>query len=260
VRVPGFEGDYRNRLRVVGRHILLSDTDGADRVRLRLYDVRAGKDVWERTYPAKSLVLQSAAPDLAGAVAPDGTVHVMDAGSGKELLKAKMKPEHLVKVDKVRLLADRDSFYVACVKPTDGNITAFGGVRSNLMPGTGLRALPVNGMVYAFTRSTGKPRWYAEVPDQMVVLDHFEALPVVLFTSTYQKWIINGAARNVQQVTALRAIDKLRGKSLYVNDSLPQGMQLHTLHVDAARGRMDLVGYQLKVSIAAEAEKPAAGR
>src|SRR5207302_5954514 len=103
-RVPGFADAYRQRLRVVGHRLLLSDAD-ADRVRLRLYDVRSGKDVWEATYPPKSLALQSAAPDLAGAVAPDGTVHVVKAATGKEVLKAKMRPEDLVKVNEAHLLA-----------------------------------------------------------------------------------------------------------------------------------------------------------
>jgi outer membrane protein assembly factor BamB len=270
VRVPAFADVYRKRLRVVGHHLLLSDAD-ADRVRLRLYDVRAGKDVWEATYPPKSLALQSAAPDLAGVVAPDGTVYVVAADSGKEVLKAKMRPEDLVKVTEVRLLADRDHVYVACVKPTDGNITAFGGVRSNLMPGTGLRALPVNGEVYAFARAGGKPVWHASMPDQMLVLSRFAELPVVLFTSTYQQWVINGAARHVQQVTTAHALDKRTGRRLYGNDSLngparqvggsaslPNGMQFHTLAVDAAKGRVDLVGYQLKITVSAVASGPAA--
>jgi outer membrane protein assembly factor BamB/predicted negative regulator of RcsB-dependent stress response len=259
VRVPAFAEAYRHWLRVVGPHILLSDTDARDRVRLRLYDVRAGKDIWEKTYPPKSLALRSEAPDLAGAVAPDGSVSVVSAADGKELLQAKMKREHLDKVAQVRLLADRDSCYLACVKPTDGNVTAFGGVRSNLMPGTGLRALPVNGEFLAFNRSTGKLRWYASMPDQMVVLDRFEELPALLFASTYQKWVVNRAARTVQQVNTAYAIDKRAGKRLYANESLPQGMQFHTLTVDAAKGRVDLVGYQLKVSFTVMDGGPAAG-
>jgi outer membrane protein assembly factor BamB len=252
VRVPDFAGLYGRRLRTLGRHLLLSDTDGSERVRLRLYDVRAGKDVWERAYPPKSFVLESASPELAGAVTPDGTVQVVGAGSGKELLKAQMKPEHLVKVDTVRLLADRDSVYLACVGPTSPDIAPFGGVRPNLMPGTGLRAVPVNGEVYAFARSTGKPRWWAEMPNQMLVLDHFEDLPVLLFTAAYQKWVVDGKSRQVQQVAAAQAIDKRTGKPLYRNESLPHGNQFHTLKVDAAKGRVDLAAYQLKVTFTAE--------
>jgi outer membrane protein assembly factor BamB/tetratricopeptide (TPR) repeat protein len=262
VRVPGFEEAYRHRLRVVGHHILVSDTDADDRVRLRLYDVRAGKDVWVETYPAKAFVLRSAAPGLTGAVLPDGTVHVLDVASGKELLKPKMGSQYLVKVDEVRLLADAANVCVACVGAADPNITAFGGVRSNLMPGTGLRALPVNGQFYAFNRATGKVRWYVSMPNQMLVLNHFEELPVVLFTSTYQKWAINGAARNVQQVTAARAVEKRTGKPVYANDSLPNGMSFHTLKVDAARGSAELVGFQVKVrfSVAGEKSAPGAGK
>jgi outer membrane protein assembly factor BamB len=248
VRVPDFTSVYAKRVRMVGRHILASGTDAKNQLKLHLYDVASGKDLWSQSYPVGSLALNAPEGDYAGAVEPNGRVRVTDLRSGKEVLNATMKAEDLAGVERLQLLADADYFYVACVKPTDGNITPFGGVRSNLMPGTGLRALPVNGMVYSFVRRTGKLNWYTSMPDQMVVLDRFEELPVVLFTATYQKWIINGAARNVQQVTTAHSIEKRTGKRLYNNDNLPNGMQFHTLHVDARAGTIDLTGYQLKIT------------
>jgi hypothetical protein len=86
------------------------------------------------------------------------------------------------------------------------------------------------------------------MPDQMLVLDRFAELPIVLFTSTYQQWVINGAARHVKQVTTAHSIEKRTGKRLYGNDNLPQGMQFHTLHVDARAGIIDFTGYQLKIT------------
>jgi outer membrane protein assembly factor BamB len=252
VRVPDFTAVYAKRVRLVGRNILASTTDAKSQLSLRLYDVAAGKDLWSQSYPAGSLPLNAVEGDYAGAVETNGRVHVTDLRTGKEVLNASMEmkqhPEHLTGVQQVNLLADADNFYVACVKPTDGNITAFGGVRSNLMPGTGLRALPVNGAVYAFAKGGDKYRWYAELPDQMLVLDRFEELPVLLFTSTYQQWVINGAARHVKQVTTAHSIEKRTGKRLYGNDNLPTGMQFHTLHVDARAGVIDFIGYQLKIT------------
>jgi outer membrane protein assembly factor BamB len=248
VRVPDFTAVYAQRVRMVGRHVLASGTNAKNQLALRLYDVAAGKDLWSQSYPVGSLALNAPEGDYAGAVEPNGRVHVTDLRSGKEVLNAEMKAEDLAGVQQLHLLADVDYFYVACVKPTDGNITAFGGVRSNLMPGTGMRALPVNGMVYSFTRRTGKLNWYASMPDQMVVLDRFEELPVLLFTSTYQQWVINGAARHVQQVTAAASIEKRTGKRLYDGKNLPQGMQFHTLHVDARAGTIDFTGHQVKIT------------
>jgi outer membrane protein assembly factor BamB len=248
VRVADFTSVYAKRVRMFGRNILASAPDAKNQLTLRLYDVAAGKDLWSQSYPAGSLALNAPEGDYAGAVEPNGLVRVTDLRTGKEVLKARMSAEHLAGVQQLQLLADADNFYVACVKPTDGNVTAFGGVRSNLMPGTGLRALPVNGEVYAFAQGTGKLRWYASMPDQMLVLDRFDELPVVLFTATYQKWIINGAARHVQQVTTAHSIEKRTGKRLYGNDQLPNGMQFHTLHVDARSGTIDFTGYQLKIT------------
>ncbi len=248
VRVPDFTAVYAKRVRLVGRNVLASTTDARNQLSLRLYDVAAGKDLWSQNYPAGSLPLNAVEGDYAGAVEPNGRVHVTDLRSGKEVLSAEMKAEHLAGVQQLHLLADADYFYVACVKPTDGNITAFGGVRSNLMPGTGMRALPVNGEVYAFAKGGTKYKWYASMPDQMLVLDRFEELPVLLFTSTYQQWVINGAARHVKQETKAASIEKRTGKRLYDNPNLPNGMQFHTLHVDARAGTVDFTGYQLKIT------------
>ena len=56
--------------------------------------------------------------------------------------------------------------------PTDPNLL-LGGVQTNLMPGTGLRSLPINGELYCFEAATGKRKWHVPLVNQMLVLDHF---------------------------------------------------------------------------------------
>jgi hypothetical protein len=248
VKVPDFAAAYQKRVRMIGRTILLSDTDAKNAVTLRLYDVLTGKDLFKETFAANSQVLRTEDSHFAGMVEPDGKVRVFDLRNQKEVLAgAKMDPKHLDKVQSLHLLADGKYFYVACNGPVDPNVAQWGGVQSNLMPGTGLRGLPVNGEVYCWEAGTAKEKWHNPVPNQMLVLDQFQDLPFVLFTSRYQKLNQNGNIRNVIQVVAVKSIEKRTGKMLYDNDNIPNGPNFHALTVDAKAGKIEFVGYQLKL-------------
>jgi outer membrane protein assembly factor BamB len=260
IRVAAFADLYAKRLRALGHQILLSERGEGGGVTLRLYDVRAGKDVWKETYPANSDVLRSQESSLAGVVTPDGTVHVVDLDARKEVLTSKVDPKHLDKVESVHLLADRWNLYVICNGPADPNLMPWGGVQTNLMPGTGLRGLPVNGQVYAFERARGKARWHNEVRNQMLVLNDFNGIPLVLFTARYQRWIKMGPGRAVQQVISVMAFAKRTGKRLYDTESGPQQkmqMQFHALNVNPDKGWIDFVNANMKIRFTAEDGKPA---
>lgn len=248
VKIPDFAATYEKRQRLVGRNILLTETDAKNAMTLRLYDVHNGKDLWKETFAPSSVALKSENPNFAGMVEPDGKVRVFDLRIRKEVLTGRMDARHLDRVQAVNLLHDGRDFFVACNGPADPNLMAFGGLQTNLMAGAGLRALPVNGAVYCFDGATSKMRWYAIVPNQMIVLEQFQDMPMVLFTSRYQKWQINGPARNVVQVVSVKSIDKRTGKLLYDNDNVPNGMNFHALNIDMRAGRIDFIGYQMKIT------------
>src|SRR5262249_51930761 len=156
VRCPDFAAAYARRVQIHGGQILLSEKGPKDEITLRLYDILTGKDVWKRPFAAKTLLLRPQETHLAGGVEPDGQVTVMDLRSQKEVLKAKMQPEHLEGVQTIHLLSDRADFYLACRASTDKDLAAFGGVQANLNPASGLRAVPVHGHLYAFDAATGR--------------------------------------------------------------------------------------------------------
>jgi outer membrane protein assembly factor BamB len=264
VPAPDFAPLYKDRVRVRGRQLLLQEAGPGGGVVLRLYDVRDGKDVWRHAFAPGAAVLRSEDPDLAGVAEPDGAVHVFDLRTLKEVLRAKLDdPKDLDKVQSVQLLSDGRQFYVACNGPVDPAVLPLGGVQTNLMPATGLRAVPVNGAVYAF-RPDGKRVWRNKVANQMVVLERFDDLPVMLFTARYQRWM-RGAVRNIEVVAPVLSIDKRTGKLLYNNENIPSGVNFHALNVDAARGRIEFVNYQMKIvhvlngDGGARAEGPAPG-
>src|SRR5262249_41530880 len=139
---------------------------------LRQYDILTGKDLWKKTFAAKSIPLTSHDEGLAGAVQPDGKVTVCDLAAQKERFTTRMDPRHLAFVEKLPLFRDRRQVYVACAGPYEDVLK--GSLTSNLMPETGLRSLPVNGELYAFDAATGELNWYNSAENLTIVLNHLD--------------------------------------------------------------------------------------
>ena len=100
----------------------------------------------------------------------DGKVTVVDLKLHKTVMQASMKADHLAKAERLVLLKDRRDFFIGCINPIDPQLQPFGGIMSNLYPNTGLRSVPVNGMLYAFDRATGKSPWHVDAGNQQVLL------------------------------------------------------------------------------------------
>jgi outer membrane protein assembly factor BamB len=257
VKAPDFAALYDKRLHTNGRRLLLSES-GKDGVTLRLYDVLAGKDLWAKTFAPGSIVLNSEDPRLAGVVGPDGKARVIDVTTQNDVLSTDkgydernpntgMDPAHLDKLQGITLLADDRQLYLACNGPADPSLARFGGVQSNLHPGLGMRCIPINGRVYTYDRQTGAYRWQAAVFNQMIVLDHFRELPIVLFTSRYTKVLTTAGRANVTQVAEVLSVDKNTGKFLYNNKDLNITPSFHALKIDARAGRIEFVSFNLTI-------------
>ena len=205
VGAPDFHQVYEDRIRLVGRDILTADKDH-DAVTLRLYDPLSGKDVWKQAFAPKSIVLQGDEGDLAGAIEPDGQVHVVDLATRKEVLtaKSKMDPKFLDKDATYTVLGDALDVYVV----PDAAPAAMTKFNTNLMPGTGLRGLNANGMIYAFKRSNGEHHWLFAAANVQLVLDQFEEMPMLLLTGQTQKYVNNGFQPAGPPSTSLIVIEK----------------------------------------------------
>jgi outer membrane protein assembly factor BamB/tetratricopeptide (TPR) repeat protein len=245
-----FAAAYEKRLRVIGRNILVSDNNAKNGTTLRLYDVVEGKDLWKQTFAAGATMLRSEDPNLAGAVEPDGKIRVYDLRTQEEVLNNKaINPKDLKDVQGLSLIADHEYLYVAVNGPPDAKMAqGGGGVYSNLWPGTGMRTIPVNGTVYCFARGAATPSWYMDVPNNMMVLEQFRDMPMVLFTARYNKLINIGGGMQWQNIGTALAIDKKSGKRIYAPDNLMQNLQFHTLNVDSKNNKIDFIGQQMKVS------------
>src|SRR5262249_36965538 len=174
-------------------------------------------------FATRSVVMRSEDPSLTGVVEPDGTVRVFEVASNKEILhtekgfdflnrKTGVDPGSLGNIQRIDLVADAKSLYLACSGPPDPAVM----VMSNLWPGLGLRALPINGRLYAYDRARGDFKYYVSAPNQMLMLDRFREMPMLLFTARYQGGVPGRVGFGGQTTSAsLLAVDKRTGKTLH---------------------------------------------
>ncbi|MFL5244478.1 MAG: PQQ-binding-like beta-propeller repeat protein [Gemmataceae bacterium] len=258
--VPNFGELYAKRLAIRGRHFLLSD-QAASGTTLRLYDVLTGKDAWKKDFPPGSVVLRTEDRDLAGVADPNGKITVIDLKSKREVLKAQMAPKHLAKVNEIHLLQDSKYYYVACNAPQDPNVNPGGATMPNIQPGTGLRSIAVNGEVYAFQKTTGKVHWHTEVPQQMLLVDQFQELPLLIFTARNQRMMGPKGAGFWGQIVAVTAIDKRSGKRIYDKNDMDGNntQQFYALTSDIRTGKIELVSWNLQLTFSPVEPEAAAG-
>jgi outer membrane protein assembly factor BamB len=256
VKVPDFAALYQKRVRVLGATLLLSENDAKGGPILRLYDVKTGKDLWKQQFGANARILQSDDPYLAGALEQDGRVRVVDLRLRQIVLDTQWPSTvALDRASSVHLLADGRYFYLAC--SDSGDPVGFPAVQPMLMSGSGLRGLPVSGPICCF-RDDGKLNWFNVVIHQVLVMDQFADLPIMLFASRYQR-MGPGIPRpgSINQVSAVTALEKQTGKIKYSNENVPSNMFFHALHVDSRAGRVDFIGSQLKISFLLEGDASA---
>ena len=269
VHTPDFTHAYEDRVRLVGRNILVADKD-KEATTLRLYDPLTGRDVWKQAFAAHSFVLQGDEGDLAGVLEPDGRVRVVDPATGAEpvQIKDKIDQKYLDKDATYAVLADATNVYVVPDAPPAPNTR----VNTNLMPGTGLRGLNVNGELYAFRREAdpalhkekGTMAWRQTAADTQLVLDQFQDMPVVLLTGQSMKFQ-NPFGGQMNQVTTLAVIDKRTGKLLKSfgpggdpSEENYTGGPFHSLDRDARKGVIEFTSPQARINITMESDKAAA--
>jgi outer membrane protein assembly factor BamB len=255
VKLADFSAPYQHKIRVLGHQVLYADFEGPRAV-VALYDIVAGKNVWSQSFAAGSKLLKTEDPDLFGAVESTGKLRVVSLSARKEILQVHVDPQALEKAVSVLLLRDANLYYVGINNPPDPDIPAAqGGVQPNLMTNLGLRAAPVNGRFYAF-KPDGKLWWELEdVKHQMIVLEQFQDMPMVLFTSRYNKQR-NRFDGNQVFVAAALAYEKRTGKVLYSNEQLNyQGQNFHSLTRDPATRRIEFTAPSYKISFPYELPK-----
>ncbi|HLJ93661.1 MAG TPA: PQQ-binding-like beta-propeller repeat protein [Gemmataceae bacterium] len=249
VAVPDFAIPFQHRQRIVDGRLLVLERDSPVAARsgehaptgggvLHLYDVHTGQDLWKKELPPDAVFLRSEDPELAGVVDPDGTITVADLRIPKEVFHAAIPPADMAKVNAGLLLQDSKQFYVILNRPAEAN-PDLQGPFSNVNI---LRSAPVNGTIHAFDRQSGERNWYKRMPNQMLLLERFSDLPMMLFTAKFIK-MVNGGGYTTT-VAATVSINKRTGKLLLPEEAYQsahsQG-QYFALAINRRAGTYDLI-------------------
>jgi hypothetical protein len=168
-------------------------------------------------------------------------VTVIDLRSRREVLRSALDSAHLKDVQEVHLLADGQRFYLACRRPTDPKSRLSG---DPWAAAQGMNSAWVNGWVYAFDRAGGEAKWWNEVKNQMLLLEQFEELPIVLFVAGLNR---ESSPGNITQSMSVHSIDKGTGKRLIIKEFSGVNTQFHALQVDPRTHTIDLVSSVLRV-------------
>lgn len=209
---------FQHRIRVHGRRILAA-VPGKDGLTLKLYDILAGKDHWSKLFPTGTTVLQTEDHNLTGVIDPKGQLIALDVETGQEVLNTSLLQGRNVTLDDLKrlhkplLLHDREHFYVALNQPLEHTKVAGGLLHNNF--NNGLRCVPVNGWFLALHRRDGQKQvagqvvkyhkgelaWdsFEPIINQMLVMEQFEQLPVLIFSGRYTELFANGGNRWVSE-------------------------------------------------------------
>jgi outer membrane protein assembly factor BamB/tetratricopeptide (TPR) repeat protein len=247
VPVTDFGRLYSRRIRVEGRCLLVHDEEPQGGMALRLYDVQAARDVWRRRFSAGAVVVQCRDHELTAVIEKDNSLTLMNARTGTVIFKSLILPEHAADLEAASLIGDGDRYYLALVRRADN------GLSWNAGTALGIRALRVNGPVYALNRATGKLEWVCDfVPHQMLLTEQIEDVPVLLFAASYSQ-SARGFERSMVKVTA---VDKRTGKLVYDKEFTPH-QQFHTLKIDPHAGLIELVRQDVRIQFRSDAGRDA---
>jgi outer membrane protein assembly factor BamB len=249
VDIPDFGFFYRNKQRILhGRQILTAEQQLGKSVTMRLYDVPTGKELWKRTFDNDPAVLQTEDPNYCGVIERDtGKLILLDATDAKEILKSNMKQYRVDAMDlkelhQPLLLDDGEQFYVA-LNTKWMNPKIWGNSLSNNFS-NGTRCLPVNGWFCCLDRK-GEFLWHGDdrYMHQMIVVEQFKSLPILIFTSRYLEPPEGG--KGVMGVSRTGAVHKSNG---FIVKWFPErqtngNAQFYSFSVDVKAGTINLIGY-----------------
>jgi outer membrane protein assembly factor BamB len=233
VSVPDFASRYSAPVRSLGRSLLLTPSGPRGERTLLRYDIETGKDPWQHTFPAGSLSLECRNPSQAGMLEPDGTLHLFEVDSGKEILHAYLGGRLPAKALAAHLHQDRSRFYLILNEVPEAAQCNFSNLDSTV----------VNGTVWAFNRD-GRLRWHTAEPirGEVLLLERFEELPALIFSTRIAK-PQNPAQGGAGADIFTRCLDKATGKVVYNRTTTVAGTagQFFELRRDRAAGTWDVL-------------------
>jgi hypothetical protein len=171
---------------------------------------------------------------------------VVDLRDGKDvvtanLLQFRVSQEDMKELDHPLFLDDGQQFYVALNIRQQNNKILRDSVANNFQ--SGARCLPVNGWFVALDRK-GEFLWHGHdrYQHQLIVVEQFKSLPVLLFSSRYMEMAAPG--QGYQYFARTGSVNKATGKDIKWTDKRPTNgaVQYYAFNIDLKAGTISMVG------------------
>jgi outer membrane protein assembly factor BamB len=239
--------DPTKRKWIDGRRLLIYETAGANHV-LRFHDLVAGRDEWRRTYDTPVALIQGDDPSIVGvANLKTGDFEIYEARTNRVLYRGQFaRPEHLEKVNEIRLLMDGERYYLALNRPPANP-------SSNLNVSAALRPQRINGTLYAFDRVSNELQWFVEerLLEMYIIVDQFSDLPAIFVTGQASR-----VMGNITPMARVTVLDKRTGKLLYDQQHAGTGSFFMSLKTNPAERAIEFIRSDLRIRVTADPKDP----
>jgi len=216
----------------LGNDLLVFSRDTAGSLTIERWNPQTRQSAWRESFPNSSQFGWLDNHTLA-TLSQEGKLATFDLNTRESLMLATLKPTDLSGLNRQRyLVSDNDRVFLIV-----------SGQQSNFY-GDDLITIPVNGTIFAFDRRAGGELWREKVDNQALVMNHFGASPVLLFST--RKFEQRGKIH--VQVHRLLLIDKKTGRKQLDNELISQYSGFR-LNLNLAERYLELLTYNDRVRL-----------
>lgn len=217
----------------LGSDLLVVSKADANTIAVERWNPLAQKTVWRDTFPTTNQFSWLDARTLA-TLDKDGKLATLDIDTHESQTLGTVKPADLSGLNHRRyLVADHDRLFLIV-----------SGERTNFY-GDEFATVPVNGTMFAFDRRAGGELWRQKVDNQGLILNHFGASPVLLFST--RRFELRG--RIQVQVQKLLMLDKKTGRKQFEEEFTNQFSGYRGLNLNLAERQIELLTYNDRLKL-----------
>ncbi len=244
--IPNLHKNVRQTLAIFDNDLIqLTTTPGlrlfhlaSGKAQLRRRNLMTGADRWSTQLRPGSQVGKVGEEGILvigplGGVKTGRTVELLDfeTGNRRKLDNLPFQRD----VESFTPLVDRERFYLLVNHGDYGNYNY----------GDSLPSTRIHGMIYAWDRATGKLLWNRKISDQNLVLDRFEASPVLIFLA--RNWKQVGQA--TYTTLHLLALNKETGETLHESQTPSLFNGFHGVQIAEPEHAVELVSYNMRLRL-----------
>ncbi len=226
-----FVGTQRDRFQSakmsLGSDLLTVSKADGNLVAVERWNAMTQQTVWRETFPSTNQFSWLDARTIA-TLAADGSLTTLDLDTHEKQSLGTVKPADLSGLNQRRyMVSDHDRLFLIV-----------SGDRTNFY-GDEFATVPVNGTIFAFDRRAGGELWRQKVDNQGLILNHFVASPVLLFSTRR----FEQRGRIHMQVQKLLMLDKKTGRKQFEEEFTNQFSGYRGLNLNLAERQIELLTY-----------------